>query len=127
MTLAMMLGMCVLGMAFSAIHIALFGTGFDDAWHQHTELTVFAMTFNMTLPMVLWMRYRDHSWQRCAEMAAAMFILGGSPRAVLARRFVGAGRASAGDGADDPRDGRRDAPSLRRVRGHTRRPPVGLI
>jgi hypothetical protein len=87
MTLAMMFGMCVLGMAFRAIHIALFGTGFDDAWHQHTELTVFAMTFNMTLPMVLWMRYRDHSWQRCAEMAAAMFILG---FALLALFWLGA-------------------------------------
>jgi flagellar biosynthetic protein FliP len=75
MTLVMMLGMCVLGMAFRAIHVALFGTGFDDAWHEHTELTVFAMTFNMTLPMVLWMRHRGHSWRRCGEMAAAMFIL----------------------------------------------------
>src|SRR6476469_2458871 len=68
MTLAMMLGMCVLGMAFRAIHLAFFGTGFDDAWHQHTELVVFAMTFNMTLPMVLWMRYRGHTWQRCGGM-----------------------------------------------------------
>jgi len=75
MTLAMMLGMCVLGMAFRAIHIAVFGTGFDAAWHRHTELAVFAMTFNMTLPMVLWMRHRGHSWQRCGEMAAAMLIL----------------------------------------------------
>ena len=75
MTLAMLVGMCVLGMAFRTIHVATFGTGFDDAWHEHTELTVFAMTFNMTLPMVLWMRHRGHSWQRCAEMAGAMFIL----------------------------------------------------
>jgi peptidoglycan/LPS O-acetylase OafA/YrhL len=75
MTLAMMLGMCVLGMAFRAIHVALFGTGFDAAWHEHTELAVFAMTFNMTLPMVALMRYRGHPWQRCGEMAAAMLVL----------------------------------------------------
>src|SRR4051794_34037182 len=75
MMLAMMLGMCVLGMAFRGIHIAVFGTGFDAAWHEHTELAVFAMTFNMTLPMVLWMRHRGHSWRRCEGMAAAMFIL----------------------------------------------------
>jgi hypothetical protein len=31
MTVAMMLGMCVLGMAFREIHVALFGTGFDNA------------------------------------------------------------------------------------------------
>jgi hypothetical protein len=74
MTVAMLLGMVVLGMAFRQIHIALFGTGFDDAWHQHTELAVFAMAFNMTLPMVAWMRYRGHSWERSGEMAAAMFL-----------------------------------------------------
>jgi hypothetical protein len=75
MIVAMMLGMCVLGMTFRAIHLAVFGTGFDAAWHEHTELAVFAMTFNMTLPMLALMRYRGHGWERCAEMAAAMFLL----------------------------------------------------
>jgi hypothetical protein len=75
MTIAMMLGMGVLGVAFREIHVALFGTGFDNAWHHHTELAVFAMTFNMTLPMVLWMHHRGHSWERGGEMAAAMFVL----------------------------------------------------
>jgi hypothetical protein len=75
MTVAMMLGMCVLGTAFRALHLAVFGTGFDAAWHDHTELAVFAMTFNMTLPMVALMRYRGHAWDRCSEMAAAMFVL----------------------------------------------------
>ena len=74
MTVAMLVGMIALGMAFRQIHIALFGTGFDDAWHQHTELAAFAMAFNMTLPMVAWMRYRGHSWERGGEMAAAMFL-----------------------------------------------------
>jgi hypothetical protein len=74
MTVAMMVGMVVLGMAFRQLHIALFGTGFDDAWHEHTELAAFAMAFNMTLPMVAWMRYRGHSWERGGEMAAAMFL-----------------------------------------------------
>jgi hypothetical protein len=74
MTVAMMLGMFILGAAFRQIHIALFGTGFDDAWHRHTELAAFAMAFNMTLPMVFWMRHRGHSWRRGGEMAAAMFL-----------------------------------------------------
>ena len=74
MTVAMVLGMVVLGMAFRQLHIALFGTGFDEAWHEHTELAAFAMAFNMTLPMVAWMRYRGHSWERGVEMAAAMFL-----------------------------------------------------
>jgi hypothetical protein len=75
MIIAMMLGMCILGMAFRGIHTALFGGGFDAAWRQHTELAVFAMTFNMTLPMVLWMHHRGHTWERGGEMAGAMFLL----------------------------------------------------
>jgi hypothetical protein len=75
MTVAMMLGMCILGMAFRGIHLAVFGSGFDAAWKEHTELAVFAMTFNMTLPMVAWMHHRGHSWERGGEMAAAMFVL----------------------------------------------------
>src|SRR6266508_2786357 len=71
MTVAMLLGMVVLGMAFRQVHLAVFGTGFDDAWHRHTELAAFAMAFNMTLPMVAWMRHRGHSWERGGEMAAA--------------------------------------------------------
>jgi len=74
MTVAMLLGMVVLGMAFRQVHLAVFGTGFDDAWHRHTELAAFAMAFNMTLPMVAWMRHRGHSWERGGEMAAAMFL-----------------------------------------------------
>jgi hypothetical protein len=75
MTVAMMLGMCVLGMAFRGIHLAVFGSGFDEAWTNHTVLAVFAMTFNMTAPMVAWMHHRGHSWERGGEMAAAMFGL----------------------------------------------------
>jgi hypothetical protein len=67
--------MCILGAVFREIHLAVFGAGFDDAWHQHTELAVFAMTFNMTLPMVAWMRHRGHGWERSGEMGAAMFVL----------------------------------------------------
>jgi hypothetical protein len=92
MTVAMMLGMCILGMAFREIHVALFGTGFDSAWHQHTELAVFAMTFNMTLPMVLWMHHRGHVWERSGEMAGAMFLLA---LVLLAVFWVGAISADA--------------------------------
>jgi hypothetical protein len=74
MTVAMLVGMVVLGMAFRQLHVALFGTGFDDAWHEHTELAAFAMAFNMMLPMVWLMRHRGHSWERGGEMAAAMFL-----------------------------------------------------
>ena len=76
MTVAMVLGMIVLGAAFRELHLALFGSGFEDAWHSHPELAAFAMAFNMTLPMIAWMRHRGHSWEVCSEMAAAMFIPG---------------------------------------------------
>jgi hypothetical protein len=92
MIVAMMLGMCILGMAFRGIHTALFGGGFDAAWRQHTEMAVFAMTFNMTLPMVLWMHHRGHAWERCGEMAATMFLLA---LALLALFWAGAISANA--------------------------------
>jgi hypothetical protein len=72
MLVVMMLGMCMLGAAFGALHVALFGSGFAAAWRDHVVLAAFAMAFNMTVPMVLWMRYRGHSWERGGEMAAAM-------------------------------------------------------
>jgi len=68
----MMLGMCVLGAAFGAFHEFVFGSGFAAAWRDHIVLAAYAMGFNMTVPMVLWMRYRGHSWQRGGEMAVAM-------------------------------------------------------
>jgi hypothetical protein len=74
MLAVMMLGMCVLGAAFRELHVALFGTGFAAAWRDHAALAAFAMAFNMTVPMVLWMRHRQHSWERGAEMAAAMTV-----------------------------------------------------
>ena len=68
----MTLGMFVLGVGFRQLHILLFGTGFAAAWDDHILLAAFAMAFNMTVPMVFWMRYRGHSWERGSEMAAAM-------------------------------------------------------
>jgi hypothetical protein len=68
----MMLGMIVLGAASNAFHELAFGSGFAAAWRDHVGLAAFAMAFNMTVPMVLWMRYRGHSWERGGEMAAAM-------------------------------------------------------
>jgi O-antigen/teichoic acid export membrane protein len=72
MIVVMMLGMCVLGAAWGAFHEIVFGSAFADAWRDYVVLAAFAMAFNMTVPMVLWMRYRGHSWERCGEMAVAM-------------------------------------------------------
>jgi hypothetical protein len=72
MIVVMMLGMCVLGAAWGAFHEVAFGSAFADAWRDYVGLAAFAMAFNMTVPMVLWMRYRGHSWERGGEMATAM-------------------------------------------------------
>jgi len=74
MIVVMMLGMWVLGAAFGALHVLVFGSGYAAAWRDHLPLAVFAMAFNMILPMVLWMRYRGHSWERGGEMAVAMTL-----------------------------------------------------
>jgi hypothetical protein len=68
----MMLGMVVLGGAFGAFHELALGSDFAALWREHVGLAAFAMAFNMTVPMVLWMRYRGHSWERGGEMAVAM-------------------------------------------------------
>jgi hypothetical protein len=72
MMVVMMLGMVVLGAAFGSFHQLAFGSGYADAWRDHVGLAAFAMAFNMTVPMLLWMRYRGHSWERGGEMATAM-------------------------------------------------------
>ncbi len=72
MIAVMVLGMCGLGVAWAAFHEIVFGSAFADAWRDYVGLAAFAMAFNMTVPMVLWMRYRGHSWERGGEMAIAM-------------------------------------------------------
>jgi hypothetical protein len=76
MIAVMMLGMVVLGAAFGELHRLALGSGFADAWRDHVGLAAFAMAFNMTVPMVLWMRYRGHSWERGGEMAAGHLARG---------------------------------------------------
>lgn len=72
MVVVMMVGMVALGAAFGAFHRVVFGAGFASAWRDHVGLAAVAMAFNMTVPMVLWMRYRGHGRQRAGEMALAM-------------------------------------------------------
>lgn len=68
----MMLGMMVLGGLFGALHQLILGSDYANAWKDHVVLASLSMAVNMTLPMVLWMHYRGHSWERGGEMAAAM-------------------------------------------------------
>ena len=106
----MMLGMCVLGAAWGAFHQIVFGSAFADAWRDYVGLAAFAMAFNMTVPMVLWMRYRGHSWERGGEMAVAMNLPLLPLLLLYSLDLIPAPScAGAADDADDSRDGAGDA------------------
>ncbi len=70
MLLAMFAGMVVLG-GLAGLLFAVAGSSFSDA---SGAVQVLVMGFNMTVPMVAWMRYRGHGWWPCAEMGAAMYL-----------------------------------------------------
>ena len=72
MSAAMWIGMAVGGVLFKAI-LAGFGTTITEARLAYPELAVLVMGFNMTVPMVAWMRHRGHGWRSAAEMGAVMF------------------------------------------------------
>lgn len=73
MTVAMLLGMAVLGMP-SEIAFDAAGIDYDRIELEWPTVPALVMAFNMSVPMVLWMRRRRHSWSYTMEMAAAMFI-----------------------------------------------------
>ena len=49
--------------------------GSSDPCTDWPELSRTVVTFNMTAPMVAWMRFRGMAWRPTAEMAAVMLIL----------------------------------------------------
>ena len=64
MVVAMMLGMAVLGVPANAVYDV----------SDRPALLLIEMALTMTIPMVAWMRFRNHSWRLCNEMAASMLI-----------------------------------------------------
>jgi hypothetical protein len=70
MALAMMVGM----FAGAAVFVSALGITVEEAIQDHSVAFVIVMAFSMTVPMVAWMRYRDHAWDRSLEMAAAMVV-----------------------------------------------------
>jgi hypothetical protein len=71
-----MLGAMVVGMIVTgAIFVSIVGVkSWDEVTIQYPTQALLAMAVGMTLPMVLWMRYRGMSWRNSAEMAAAMVL-----------------------------------------------------
>jgi hypothetical protein len=75
MLLAMLGGMMVFGALFGGV-LAAAGTDFQEALETAPEVIAIVLMFNMTVPMVLWMRHRGHPAVRVAEMAGAMVLVG---------------------------------------------------
>jgi flagellar biosynthetic protein FliP len=48
--------------------------GVDDPWGRLPVLSNIIMAFNMSVPMVLYMRHRRHAWREIVEMSAAMLL-----------------------------------------------------
>lgn len=83
MLLAMFLGMAVLGGVVEG-SLALAGTRLSDG---PVSVHAGVMAFNMTVPMVWWMRHRGHPARHGWEMAASMVV----PTAlVVALHWLGA-------------------------------------
>lgn len=82
MLVAMIVGMLVLGVPFRATLSAL-GYTSDEAVVRFPEIVCVVMTFNMTVGMVAWMRYRGHGWRASAEMMAAMYAATGAALAMF--------------------------------------------
>ena len=83
MMIAMVAGMVVLGGALEGL-LSLAGAGLSDA---SATVTASVMAFNMTVPMVWWMRYRGHARRHNVEMAGSMIV----PTAiVIALHWLGA-------------------------------------
>ena len=87
MVLVMLLGMGILG-GLAMLVFAAAGSSITD---QPGALRVTLMGLYMTVPMVLWMRYRGHEAARCAEMAASMLV-----PTLVAAGFAAAGVLGAG-------------------------------
>jgi hypothetical protein len=73
MVAAMFLGMVVIGVPAVAA-LGVVGVSSSELEDDAPALLLFGMAVTMTAPMVAWMRYREHDWRPCTEMAVAMFV-----------------------------------------------------
>ena len=94
MVAAMFLGMLVLAVPVGSL-LGLLGDTASSPGHH--PLMLVAMTAEMTVPMVAWMRYRGHAWRPCAEMSASMLIPGAVAAVLVASGAAGFGAAMLGE------------------------------
>lgn len=72
MCMPMCIGWAVGDFVYFAVADAL---GSSDPFGEWPVLSLAIVTFNMTAPMVAWMRFRGMAWRPIMEMAAAMVVL----------------------------------------------------
>jgi hypothetical protein len=73
---AMCMPMCVGWAVGDLVYFAVADpVGSSEPFRDWPELSLAIVTFNMTAPMVAWMRFRGMATRPTAEMAAAMVVL----------------------------------------------------
>ena len=70
MVVAMFVGMAVLWAVGEGVVTV---TGLEYSLAPYPELAALKMAFDMSVGMVVWMRYRGHGWTSTLEMVGAMF------------------------------------------------------
>jgi hypothetical protein len=75
MVLAMLVGMAALDAIFEGI-LAVAGTSYAVLVDDAPAAVALILMFNMTVPMLLWMRIRGHEATEVSEMGVAMVVVG---------------------------------------------------
>ena len=75
MFLAMIIGMAALDAVLEGI-LALAGTSYAVLIDDAPTTVALILMFNMTVPMLLWMRVRGHEASEVSEMGVAMIVVG---------------------------------------------------
>jgi hypothetical protein len=75
MFLAMVVGMAALDAVFNGA-LLLAGTSYADLVDTAPAAAALILMFNMTAPMLLWMRLRGHDPREVSEMGVAMVVVG---------------------------------------------------
>src|SRR5918995_3762047 len=75
MFLAMVVGMAALDAVFEGI-LPVVGTSYADVVESAPAAVALILMFNMTVPMLLWMRVRGHEATEVSVMGVAMVVVG---------------------------------------------------
>ena len=75
MFLAMMIGMAALDAVFNGI-LTVAGISYADVVDDAPTAVALILMFNMTVPMLLWMRVRGHEASEVSAMGVAMVLVG---------------------------------------------------